>query len=58
MPAWQSIPGTRGAFGERRDWTRSGNSEFFGWDWIGFANPPYPGLEIIQNQTLPRVIVD
>jgi hypothetical protein len=34
------------------------NSEFFGFDRFGLVSPPYPGLETIQNQTLPKAITD
>jgi hypothetical protein len=38
--------------------TQSVNCEFFGLDRFGLSSPPYPGLETIRNQTLPKAITD
>ena len=38
--------------------TQSVNREFFGMDRFDLVSPPYPGLETIRNQTLPRAITD
>ncbi len=38
--------------------TQSVNREYVGSDRIGLVDPPYPGLETIRNQTLPRTITE
>jgi hypothetical protein len=43
--------------GEGQLMTQSVNCEFFDLDRLGLVSTPYPGLETIQNQTLPRGLI-
>jgi len=43
---------------EGRQMTQSVNREFFGMYRFDLVSPPYPGLETIRNQTLPKAITD
>jgi hypothetical protein len=58
MSVHQRISDAPLACGEGRFMTQSVNREFFGLDRFGLVSPPYPGLETIRNQTLPRAITD
>ncbi len=58
MSAFRRIADLAQRGAEGRSLTQSVNREFFGLDRFGPVNPPYPGLETIRNQTLPRAITD
>jgi len=58
MSGHHRIPDAVPSFVEGRSLTQSVNREFFGLDWFGLVSPPYPGLETIRNQTLPKAITD
>jgi hypothetical protein len=58
MSVHSCIPDVPLARSEGRFMTQSVNCESFGLDRNGLVSPPYPGLETIRNQTLPKAITD
>ncbi len=58
MSAYRRIADAPPTGAEGRHMTQSVNYESFGLDRFGLVSLPYPGLETIRNQTLPRAIID
>jgi hypothetical protein len=58
MSVHRRIPDAKPSGAEGRSLTQCVNREFFGLDRFGLVDPPYPGLETIRNQTLPKAIAN